>query len=92
MNRVEYERRWYEEQHRLFMEAIQPTIEIKMRVYSITLPRMLIYPDGRTEVEYDFTPEQRKILDQCDEYIEHIKQQAYKDCPFPRHLLETISG
>ena len=77
-----YEMNWYAERHRAFLEAIEPILAIKGRVYAMTIPRLLVYPDGHREVYYNFTPEQQRILDQCDEHIAYIKEQAYKQ-PFP---------
>ena len=72
MDRWEYERAKCIERQRAFMEAIRPILAVKSSIYAMTMPRLLIYPDSHMESEYAFTPEQQRILDQADEFIECV--------------------
>jgi hypothetical protein len=58
-----------------YIRAIKPYTDMKADIYSRTLPKMIVYPDGRTEHHYNFTEQQKEILKQCDELIEAVKAQ-----------------
>jgi hypothetical protein len=73
-------REWYQKL-RDFRHAIKPAIEIKMVIYNMTPAVLLIYPDGRFESEYRFTPEQQRMLDGADEMIAQIQRTIFGDVP-----------
>ncbi len=58
--------------HRDFMEEMKPIVRIRCFVYSMAMPKIVLYSDGRMESSYEFSPEAQKILDQCSEYESHI--------------------
>ena len=60
---------------RAYIEAIKPYTDARAEIYRFTLPTITIYPDGRAEHHYNFTPEQEKALEQIDEVIKSIKAQ-----------------
>ena len=59
---------------REYITAIKPFNDMKYRVYSVTLPRITIHPDGRAEHEYDFTESQKETLRLADEGITHVQR------------------
>ena len=61
--------------HREFISAIQPIIKAKCNLMNKCLPKITVYPDGKVEKEYDFTEDQKRLLANADEAIEHIKHQ-----------------
>lgn len=63
----------YERARRDFLKEIEPFLKLKTEIYSITLPRITVYRDGRVETQYLFSERQREILDMCDEMIEAIR-------------------
>lgn len=58
---------------RAYIEAIKPYTKMKADIYSMTMPTMIIRPDGRIEHHHNFTKSQKKILEQLDELIEMMK-------------------
>jgi|GEM_PF-5433069 len=65
--------------HREFIQAIQPIIKAKCDLMNKCLPRITVYPSGKVEREYDFTEEQKRLLEDADKYIEHLKHVIFKD-------------
>jgi len=59
---------------REYINAIKPYLDMKYRVYCVTLPKTTINPDGKIEHEYDFTDEQKETLRLVDEGIEMVKR------------------
>jgi hypothetical protein len=56
-----------------YLEAIKPFVSAKTEIYSVTMPMMIIHPDGQVEHQYNFTHEQKEVLRLADEAIEHMK-------------------
>lgn len=54
---------------REYAEAIQPYIDMKVKVYAVSLPTTIVYSDGRVEQQYNFTPELEQQLRIADEMI-----------------------
>jgi predicted metal-dependent hydrolase len=56
--------------HRAFMEAIEPLLKAKARMYNVTLPKVTIdLESGAVNTEYKFSAEAQAILDECDRQI-----------------------
>jgi hypothetical protein len=73
MTREEYEIRKIEEKRRAFFEAVAPIVKYKAHIYSIAMPTITVYPDGRTETVYP-----QWVMDACaklDELIELVAKQ-----------------
>ena len=68
------DKRDYIARQRAYIRAIQPYLDMKYRVYSVTMPKIIIHVDGRIEHEYDFTDDQKTQLALADEIIEEIKK------------------
>ena len=59
---------------RAYIEAIKPYMDMRYRVYCETAPKLTIYPDGRIEHEYNFTPEQKEVLRLAEEGVQAVKR------------------
>jgi len=46
--------------------------QIKVDMMNISLPEIIVWPDGKVETKYNWTPEQEKTLALVDEAIERI--------------------
>lgn len=55
--------------HRHYLEAIEPWVKQKMRIYMLLIPKILIHPDGRLEQKYDLSPELQKLMNELDSFI-----------------------
>jgi len=53
-------------------EHVEPYIKIKTRMMNLAIPRIVIYPDGKAEHKYNWTPEQKKALRLIDEAINSV--------------------
>lgn len=59
--------------HRAFMDAAHPLVQAKVHLYSLLVPAVVVYPDGRVVSAVDVPPEVQKTLDQIDEMIELLR-------------------
>jgi len=64
---------------REYMDAIQPIIKAKCDLMNKCLPRITIFSSGEVKKEYDFTEDQKLLLENADKAIEHIRKTIYKD-------------
>ena len=71
-----------------FIEAIQPIIDQMTKIYSLTMPTIIIRPDGEIEHKYNFSPEQEEALRLANEAIEYKARCADED-PQWRNPLHT---
>lgn len=55
--------------HQSFMQEIQPFLAIKARPYSYTMPKITLFPDGRSEVVYEFSADAQALFKLCDDQI-----------------------
>lgn len=53
-----------------FLAAIQPWQNLKLQVYSLAVPTLIVKLDDQIESTYEFSPEMQKILDECDKRIQ----------------------
>jgi hypothetical protein len=54
---------------RAFQDAIQPFIRMKCRLLNLKMPKRIIYADGHSETEYEWTEDEKALLAQIDELI-----------------------
>lgn len=67
----------YERKRRAFLDAIQPILKMKMRIYSMTLPTILVSSNGEVERDYHFSSEQQRALANLDEMIDACGYSCY---------------
>lgn len=56
--------------HRAFIDAAQPFVQARVYLYSILVPTVVVYPDGRVVSAVDVPPNVQKTLDQIDERVQ----------------------
>jgi len=69
-----------QEMHVQFIKSIKPYIDLKIKIYTASMPITLIYKD-RVETKYNFTTEQQDQLNKIDSQIEFLKdwyEQRYR--------------
>lgn len=71
MDREQYEIETAVARQRAFLDAIAPIVREKVKLYSIAMPKIIIYPDGRTEHEYP-----QWLTEACAKWDEVIEQIA----------------
>ncbi|WP_439885638.1 hypothetical protein ACTACK_10515 [Pseudomonas syringae] len=66
--------RQYDRIRREYLERIQPLIDIKVSIMSRVMPKLTVGHDGKVlgECVYDYSANERAMLDQCDKEIEQI--------------------
>lgn len=79
VNKEEYELRKIENKRRLYLRDIQPYINLKTKIYAVSMPEYRVYKD-RVETVYKFTSEQKEILDNLDAMIDRVFQ-SYMNHP-----------
>lgn len=62
---------------REYLEATKPMNDVKVAIYSRTVPDTIIHPNGEFEHRYNFTPEQQETLRLADEAIEAVKARIF---------------
>ena len=68
-------------QQRLYAKAIQPFIELKVRIYQSTLQTIVLYDNNEIEFQANFSTDQQKTLDLIDKYIENLRSSILKQQP-----------
>jgi len=68
-DRESFERVEHSIRFRAFQEAIQPFIRMKCSRMNFKMPKRIIYADGSSETEYEWTEEEKALLAQIDELI-----------------------
>lgn len=62
---------------REYLEAIKPFTDAKLEIYAVTIPTIVIHPDGQVERRYNFTPGQQEIMRLADEAIDAVKARIF---------------
>jgi len=57
---------------------IQPYIRQKIRIHNMLCPQLIVYPDGRFDSHYEYSPEVISMLAELDILIDDIKDQYDK--------------
>lgn len=60
--------------HRDYMNAIQPMIRMKQRIYATNIPVIIIEPGGIIRSEYRFDENQKSVLEYADIMINMMKK------------------
>ena len=62
---------WYVEQQRLFLDAIQPLTQMKVHIYSLYLPTVIVDSDGNL-VRAAYPPEAQELIEKIDATIQQL--------------------
>lgn len=68
---------WYAEQRRLFMEAIEPITQLKLHLYSIYRPTLIMDSDGRL-LSAAYPDEMLEQIKRLDEVIQQMADQWHQ--------------
>lgn len=65
---------WYAEQQRLFMDAIAPINALKVQIYSLYLPTIILDSNGNL-VSAAYPDEMQELIKKLDEMIQQVADQ-----------------
>jgi len=57
-----------------YNRAVAPLLDMKLKLYRITIPKILIHTDGTIEQVFNFTADQKELLRLIDESIAQIAE------------------
>ena len=60
-----------------YMDSIKSLVELKTKIMSTVMPTIIVHP-ADNEIKYKYTPEQTKLLQFIDEYIEIVRTNLIK--------------
>lgn len=64
---------------RQFQEASEPIRRIIADIYAVTMPGVIVLPDGAIHTDTVFTPEQQKAYDNAQEMLRDLHRQCFAE-------------
>ena len=57
-----------------YYREIQPYIQMMVRIHNVLIPTMTVYPDGRIDSHYEYSPEVLSMLDALDRVLDDVRK------------------